>query len=102
MQKYIDKITALNGRWEAGKLLNDLGVFEWMDCNQIAQLYLKCWAGQDIEKNLNKLHDLNFDTAKLLIQRWASATMINNMESFIKNDREEIISLLAKYGYLPK
>ena len=90
MIDYINTITTLNWRWEAGSLLRDLTFFEWMDCNEIVALYIKCGAGQDIEKNLNKLHDLSLNTAKLLIQRWASATMANNMWSFVKSDYDEM------------
>lgn len=102
MQKYIDIITALNWRWTAWTLLNDLNFFEWMNCNDIVNLYIKCGAGQDIEKNLYKLNNLTLETAKILIQRWASATMAHNMDSFLESDREEIKSLLAKYGYIVK
>lgn len=102
MVDYISTITTLNWRWEAWKLLNDLSFFEWMDWNEIISLFIKCGAWQDIEKNLNKFNGLNIETAKLLIQRWASATMIKNLGSFLDEDREKIKSMLAKYGYIVK
>lgn len=102
MVDLVNMITALNWRWEAGALLSDLSFFWGMDCNEIVALYIKCGAGQDIEKNLNKLHNLNLNTARLLIQRGASATMTHNMWSFIESDHDEIKTLLAKYGYIVK
>ena len=96
MQKYIDEITRLNWRWEAWILLDDLSYFQWMDCNDIVNLYLDNWAWQDIVKNLHKLHDLTLDTAKLLKQRWASDTIRDNLNSFIESDREEVKKLVTR------
>jgi len=96
MQKYIDEITTLNWRWEAWKLLDNLEHFEWMDCNQIVELYANHWAWQDIVKNLHKFHDLTLDTAKLLVRRWASNTIKDNLESFREEDREEVKKLVVR------
>ena len=96
MEKYIEEITTLNWRGEAWKLLDDLSHFEWMDCNQIVDLYLDHWAWQDIVKNLHKLHDLSLDTAKHLVRRWASDTIRDNLNSFREEDREEVKKLVTR------
>lgn len=97
MEKYINEITRLNWRWEAWMLLDHLDFFEWMDCNQIVDLYLDNWAWQDIVKKLHKLYGLTIDTAKHLIRRGVSDSIRDNLNSFIESDREKVKELVAKY-----